>query len=368
VAPRLYKVTKEGMLNRNIVGTFRYPGNAVQKKRKKDTALKIGVACAAVVLTLGVCEVAVRLVEPVADTKGVRLEMSDRHFGLPKNSRGFAGGVEYKTNSLGFRGRDLNDLDPTPDDIILVLGDSYAFGYGVSLEESFPFLLEEDLSRKYPHLPTKVINLGIPGYNTAQELATLREATRRLRPNLVLIAYHLNDIQTYFQEHGARDLMVGRVVYAVKNHVHLLRFILPRIAGLLRWLGIKVKTTVTTEIEEYVDGGAAWRGNQQTLKAMFQYSRAIGARVGVIVVPYVVQLDEMHPAADAYRAVVMFCESEHIPVVNAFDYFRGRDAQELWINVFDGHPNAHGHRLIAKAAEDLISEMRWNVSDGKRSF
>jgi hypothetical protein len=72
------------------------------------------------------------------------------------------------------------------------------------------------------------------------------------------------------------------------------------------------------------------------------------------VLPYIVELTDMHPCIGAYQVVVNFCEEQDVPVINAFHYFRGLKARELWINAFDGHPNVDGHLLIAKAAEDLI--------------
>ena len=35
---------------------------------------------------------------------------------------------------------------------------------------------------------------------------------------------------------------------------------------------------------------------------------------------------------------------------------KGLNAGKLWINSFDGHPNAAGHTYIAKAALDLIRD------------
>ena len=88
-----------------------------------------------------------------------------------------------------------------------------------------------------------------------------------------------------------------------------------------------------------------------------RYGRgAIGARVGVLVVPYVVELDDHHPAIVAYQVVVRYCETAGVPAVDAFTYFKGRDAGSLWINAFDGHPNAAGHILLAHAVEDLVRQ------------
>ena len=115
-----------------------------------------------------------------------------------------------------------------------------------------------------------------------------------------------------------------------------------------------VKTTATAEVQEYVTDGAAWRRNQETLKELFALCREKRWRLGVVVLPYLVDLTNNHPCQAAYQVVVTFCTSQQVPVVNSFEYFRGLSARNLWINAFDVHPNREGHILIAKAVGYLI--------------
>ena len=88
---------------------------------------------------------------------------------------------------------------------------------------------------------------------------------------------------------------------------------------------------------------------------MLAYARhELGAKVGLMVVPYIVQLDAHHAPRAAYEAVMRFGHESGIPAINAFDYFLGQQAGALWINMFDAHPNAAGHALMARAAADLL--------------
>jgi len=60
------------------------------------------------------------------------------------------------TNSLGFRSEELDQNKKQ----IIVLGDSVAWGYGVSDEETMPYLLEQKLQS----LDYQVSNLAVSGY------------------------------------------------------------------------------------------------------------------------------------------------------------------------------------------------------------
>jgi hypothetical protein len=240
--------------------------------------------------------------------------------------------------------------------LIVALGDSHTFGYGVSDDEAFPALMQMSLQKRYPSKSIQMVNLGIPGYNSAQQLATLKEFALRLKPDVILLGYLLNDIQRPRPSQATTTLGIKELIYSLERHVHLLRLILPHFARLARELGLGVQTRATREIDEYVNDGPAWQENKRTLESLIEYARDLDSELAVLVLPYMVQLDERHPPLPAYEAVVNFFRSRSIPVINAFDYFRGQDAASLWINLTDGHPNAKGHLLAAQAGLDLLRQ------------
>lgn len=100
-------------------------------------------------------------------------------------------GVLVRTNSLGMRDRP-HAVEPPPGAFrILVLGDSFMEAYQVPLEESLPYRLQERLAER----GVEVLNLGVGGYGTAQELLALEEEGLRYRPDLVVLAFFTgNDV------------------------------------------------------------------------------------------------------------------------------------------------------------------------------
>jgi hypothetical protein len=74
---------------------------------------------------------------------------------------------------------------------ILVVGDSFAFGWGVEDKETFAAVLARELGRVRP---VEVINAGVPGYGPDQYWLFLRERGFALAPDLVLLAECGNDV------------------------------------------------------------------------------------------------------------------------------------------------------------------------------
>ncbi|HEX2254259.1 MAG TPA: SGNH/GDSL hydrolase family protein [Thermoanaerobaculia bacterium] len=101
---------------------------------------------------------------------------------------------EYRgtANRLGYRDRDHETAKPAATFRVVVLGDSIAAGWGVEdYADTFPARLETELVRR--GVPAEVLNFGVTGYNTAQAVETLAARALAFDPDLVVLAYCLND-------------------------------------------------------------------------------------------------------------------------------------------------------------------------------
>lgn len=101
-----------------------------------------------------------------------------------------------RSNSFGFRDRE-HDVEKPPGVFrVVVLGDSVAAGLKVEkLEDTYPALLETFLRRTDP--ANEVISLAVSGYNTQQEVEILRVRGLQFSPDLVVLAYCLNDTSSF---------------------------------------------------------------------------------------------------------------------------------------------------------------------------
>jgi hypothetical protein len=98
------------------------------------------------------------------------------------------------TNSEGFRGRSIPFEKNDQTVRIVGIGDSVMFGWGVKDKETYLSLLYESLHKAYPAFSWEILNMAVPGYNTAMEVETLKEKGIHYHPDIVIIDYVGNDL------------------------------------------------------------------------------------------------------------------------------------------------------------------------------
>lgn len=112
----------------------------------------------------------------------------------------------FTTNDVGFRAAPTS---PKPDGVkrIVIVGDSWTFGLGVEADETFTSQLEKLLTRDGGKW--QVYNLGMPGWNTTNQLAALRTLFSRVKPDVVVFCPTSNDIDDSYDVWNGRLLPRG---------------------------------------------------------------------------------------------------------------------------------------------------------------
>jgi len=101
----------------------------------------------------------------------------------------------YRTNALGFRGRETTLDKPAGRFRIVVLGGSTAWGVGATADErTVPGRLEAILREQHPRRDIEVINAGQPGFGSTQELIYFHRLVTRLHADVVLLFDAYNDV------------------------------------------------------------------------------------------------------------------------------------------------------------------------------
>jgi lysophospholipase L1-like esterase len=111
---------------------------------------------------------------------------------FPPHTEGDFHSGRYRTavvaNGLGLRNP---EPDPGANLRLVVLGDSYAFGWGVEEEQAFPRLLERLARQAYPEAGVEVINAGIPGYAVLQQKRMLERLLVSMPVHRVVATFSL---------------------------------------------------------------------------------------------------------------------------------------------------------------------------------
>jgi hypothetical protein len=87
-------------------------------------------------------------------------------------------------NTYGFRGPDF-DLSANVDCRVMLLGDSFTYGWGVDYEQTWGALIEAALLEEGHSV--QFMNLGVPGGNTADYAAIAATTVPALQPDVILV-------------------------------------------------------------------------------------------------------------------------------------------------------------------------------------
>jgi len=97
-----------------------------------------------------------------------------------------------RINSHGFRDRERDWEKPGGTFRIAVLGNSWTEALQVPLDRTYPGVLETELQGGacFNGRRIEVLNFGVAGYSTGQELLTLQQEVWKYKPDLVILAFY----------------------------------------------------------------------------------------------------------------------------------------------------------------------------------
>lgn len=131
------------------------------------------------------------------------------------------------TNALGLRGGEVGPKG-AGERRILAIGDSFTYGHGVQDAETYPAVVEEILRARGNDV--RVLNAGVPGYNTDQAYAWMLRDGFALAPDVVLAGVHCSDVSDNY-ESALYELDDGRLVRRATSDTRMYR--LGSLVGLL---------------------------------------------------------------------------------------------------------------------------------------
>lgn len=249
-----------------------------------------------------------------------------------------------RSNSLGFRDRERAVEKPPGVFRILVLGDSIAAGQAVrEPADVFPARLEAGLTAA--GMAAEVINFAVTGYDTRQEVALLEDRGLRFAPDLVLLAYCLNDTR---QDDGG--ILAGLMARAPGTRNMTQGRVNPRLAAsaLYRLLWFwQVGPEHPPQPDEATVAGA--------FDELGRLAGEHGFRVLVVVFPRFGGLLEDYRYTDQHRLPAAAARRNgffHLDLVSAFQTCRRTGESRLARDRF--HPTASGHACAAEAIRGYL--------------
>ena len=251
---------------------------------------------------------------------------------------------------------------------ILCVGDSHTFGAPLPAEESYPAQLQGLLDARDPGR-YRVVNLGVPGMNSAMMANRFDANLARYRPDLVILwagannVWNENEAERWDQE-AAPDWPY-RLLLRLKL-VRLVRFLGSGVAqpgpgrqaerlartpeGGARWrLGDEVLGTPGAHV---YSGERAALGTRKDLPRMIRLARAYGIPVLLVTYPY----PEFHWVNDVVREVAGGLDVELVDTLD--DRARaeedGYGAPDLFVMAAGPHPRRILYGYIAESMLPIV--------------
>ena len=335
---------------------------------KAFLALALGV-----VLAVAVAEIILAHTHFIDTPPGLFRPSPGRSFEHRPNFRGKdIRGNLIQINSRGLRDKEYLIPKPPVAYRILVLGDSVAFGDGIRAEDTFVKKLEESLNPNPAGKTVEVLNAGVRGYNTFQELGLLREMGLKYEPDLVLVAYVLNDAEPLHKQAGLIDRKYSRLIRIknfVKQHSYLYAF-LRRNLELARHR-VTPGEFLETYDRQFDPDNPGWMASKNSLEEMKILTDAGGIKLLVVVFPRLTGLgsNQIYPAQKIQDQVVLTARGLGIDTLDILPSLKGYDAESLKLTKTDTfHLNPRGNQIIAETLATYISARHLEVAEGDREI
>lgn len=363
---------------------------------RRRVVFRVAAAVASVIAVFAACEFAFRAVlgdRFVAQLPPRRVEeVIGRHdpdlgWSLTPGARSHvvADRAEYDVaiNSRGFRDVERGPRRPGVGRIALV-GDSYGFGWGVAQEETFASLLERD-----PRVGGEVANLCVPGYATDQELWTLERESKALAPDLVLVQFCANDVDSvettnshhmlkpqFVRTEGDRWIVANRPTAMV----------MPVVAAPTSWGDLALSWSAVWQVASRRtplfastaapratgpdrdaaprDPFAKYGALRHSFEMLLAHCRGIGARLVVFGVPEIGEPDTPSCVEDGVeylyelnRGLARLGKEIGFATASVDRPLHDALAAGVVVTVPDGHWNAAGHRIVAEALAPQLAKL-----------
>ena len=377
--------------------------------QRRTRLAKIAVFLTAVLLALATAELAARyvLTAPLLDLPIYRRDKQGNLLlrpGLHRRHVTRHWDVTVAINEQGWR--DSSDSIPSEGTTLLGLGDSFAFGWGVELEESLFFLVEEPFSRVRA---TRFVKAGVPGTGPSDQWKLLPALWEHYQPNIVVLVFFVGNDFMDVQMGGSSQFEV-RDGYLRRRSppgqpdswLRDVHWALARGSRLTQWLRAAQLNLARSESNSAASPSSvpttwdAWRREfaqvhlksfpERTERAvdltldylgrLSDFCRARSTVFALVVVPrsYQVYPDELVELKSALRLtdgeldldrpqriLGEWAQQREVLMLDLLPWFRGSFGAEPDKPLFyypDAHLNPAGHRVAAEALYFFLTETK----------
>jgi lysophospholipase L1-like esterase len=255
-------------------------------------------------------------------------------------------GQEISTNSLGFRGCECDACKPIGKRRIVCLGDSFTLGWGVQLEQTFPKRLERMLNETDGSF--EIINMGIGNYNTTMEVELFKSKGLPLQPDMVILAYFINDTEPIPERKSS-------TTYWAIRHSYFFAFIFDR------FVRLRSRLVTAFQWSTYYRGLYSSENSENLAMNRASFRELVRLCDDNAIGLLVVNIPELHdlsayPFSYATDYVRDLAAESSAPFIDLLPAMSGYEPESLWVSQEDPHANATANAVIAEQIYARILE------------
>jgi lysophospholipase L1-like esterase len=289
-------------------------------------------------------------------------------------------GTYIHINADGFRDLDYPLEKKVTFFRIMVIGDSFTFGQGVNLEDTYSKQLERRLNDMGK--TSEVISCGVIGYGMWQYLETLERKVIPYKPDLVILGLFIDDIPSSVSPHrdlqnwpgtnpfvkDASGLMSRSYLWNfLKNSITFVETKYRYLRGHNYLKGIEKRKEATGPAHPESTWYPIMYGKlpkdiysdfAETLHTFMRICETANIQVLVVLIPDAAQMHEPE-RQEVNLFVAQTCKDIGVPFVDVTKRFeKEEDPRTLYLFPLDAHASPKGHRLIADSIFEQLQERK----------
>ena len=266
---------------------------------------------------------------------------------------------------------------------ILVIGDSYIHGGGISSDNKFSKQLERLVSTKdFQGLKPLILDVSRPSNNTLDNYNYCKYYQKLFKPDYIFWSYHYNDVmkteipkeelterndlkveapkQGSKKEYGLRGF-----INSVYKNIEIVKYVSATLQKELKLKGIVLPIGNFHYLtnKAYAKESKNWMASQALIREMANTCVEDDCKFILFRMPQFNLMDNTELFDKVGSSLDNFSnETSNIKYVNGLDLFAGKDASTFMLSRYDGHPNGAAHRVIAELMlEEIIMNLPENM-------
>jgi len=272
--------------------------------------------------------------------------------------------IPVSINALGLRGADVPADKPPGTKRVLVVGDSFAFGYLLPNDASMPALLEAQLAQQNLG-DVQVLNGGVPGFGIVNAAGLVEQRGIQLEPDVLVVAASPGDVADagVRTDHdasggGARVTIDRAALFKLVRTSAIMTFM--QYLGFQGIHAMDPKLSLQSGLHATVPPKSvqeAWNRYARPFGELAAWARQHDLPLVLLAYPGELELfSDNTTVRDRWKALAA---ANGVTFVDVLPAMKERRLDDLYLPA-DGHPSEAGNRIVAEKLAETLGLMLRN--------